>query len=93
MRFYEYARNGRMAQALRYYPVLSKNFEEWLLKYTRYVPVLWKKDVDKKRLLHINTVNIFDLDDIESYEKCVVEYISGMTDVFAINIYEEIISF
>ena len=93
MRFYEYARNGRMAQALRYYPVLAKNFEEWLLKYTRYVPILWKKDVDKKRLLHINTVNIFDLDDIESYEKCVVEYISGMTDVFAISIYEEIISF
>ena len=36
---------------------------------------------------------IFDIFDEESYTKCIIEYISGMTDQFAIQVYEEIITF
>lgn len=93
MRYYDYARNGRMAQALKYYPVLGKTFTEWLIKYTNYRPATWKTDVDRKKILRINTTQFFNMNDIGSYTKCVVEFISGMTDVFAIQVYDEIISF
>ena len=49
--------------------------------------------IDKKATLRYNTPQIFDIYDNESYTKCVIEYISGMTDQFAIEVYEEIISF
>ena len=93
MRYYEYAKNGRMAQALKYYPVLGKTFVEWLIKYTNYRPITWKTEMDRKKILRLNTVQVFNLNDIGSYIKCVVEFISGMTDVFAIQVYDEIISF
>lgn len=97
MRYYEYAKNGRMAQALKYYPVLQKTFVEWLIKYSNYQPSSWKGSIknsnDRKKILRLNTIQCFDLNDIGSYIKCVIEFISGMTDVFAIQVYEEIISF
>ncbi|MBP5603037.1 MAG: metal-dependent phosphohydrolase, partial [Treponema sp.] len=49
--------------------------------------------VDKKAALRYNTPQVFDIYDNESYTKCVIEYISGMTDQFAIEVYGEIISF
>ena len=36
---------------------------------------------------------VFDITNEESYRKCIIEFISGMTDQFAISVYEEIISF
>ncbi len=93
MRCYDYAKNGRMTQALKYYPVLGKTFVEWLIKYTNYRPITWKSEMDRKKILRLNTVQVFNLNDLGSYTKCVVEFISGMTDVFAIQVYDEIISF
>lgn len=94
MKYYEYARHGKITQALRYYPVLCKNFEEWLIKYANYTPSgVQGNTIDRKKILRYNTEIVFNMEDFESYEKCVIEYISGMTDVFAIKVYEEIISF
>ena len=33
-------------------------------------------------------VSVFDLNDNESFTKCIIEYISGMTDQFAIEVYD-----
>ena len=90
-----YAETGRVSQALKYYPKLCSNFEDWLIKYTAYQPYIIEKHsfVDRKSILKYNTKPVFDLHDEESYTKCIIEYISGMTDQFAIQVYEEIITF
>ncbi len=90
-----YAKTGRVSQVLQYYPKLCQTFEEWLVKYTAYRPYNKEKlkYEDKKRILHFNTPVIFDVNDTESFTKCIIEYISGMTDQFAIQVYEEIITF
>ena len=90
-----YAENGRVAQALQHYPKLCQTFEDWLIKDTSYKPFISEKHsfVDKKAILKYNTIPVFELHDDESFTKCIIEYISGMTDQFAIQIYEEIITF
>ncbi len=82
----EYAKNHRMEQCLRYFPNLSKTFIDWLIKYTNY-------DLSQKKTLRFNTAQVFDIYDNQSWEKCIIEYISGMTDQYAIRVYEEIIMF
>ena len=90
-----YVENGRAAQALRYCPKLCATYEDWLIKHANYRPFITERHsfVDRKALLHYNTPQVFDVYDNESYQKCVIEYISGMTDQFAIEVYGEIISF
>ncbi|MBQ5491480.1 MAG: HD domain-containing protein [Treponema sp.] len=85
-----YAKSGRIASCLRYYPQLSATFEDWLTRYTNYAP---RNERDKKKLMRYETKEVFNVDDWESYQKCIIEYISGMTDSFAIHAFEEIISF
>lgn len=81
-----YAQNRRIHSALRHNPLLLKVFGEWLIKYTNY-------DLARKKILRYDTKELFDINDPESYEKCIIEFISGMTDQFAISIFQEIISF
>ncbi len=90
MKLQVFAQTGRISSALKYYPQLEKTFEDWLIKYTNYTPY---KDKDRKKILHYETKEVFNINELESYEKCVIEYISGMTDKFAILIFNEIISF
>ncbi|MCR4953235.1 MAG: dNTP triphosphohydrolase [Treponema sp.] len=90
-----YAERGRIAQVLQHYPKLCSTFEDWLIKHTNYRT--WSNEkhnfTDRKHVLHYDTPQIFDIFDEESYTKCIIEYISGMTDQFAIQVYEEIITF
>ena len=90
-----YAKSGRINQVLRLYPKLSATFEDWLIKHSNYRPYsIDKRDfVDRKPILHYNTPAVFDVNDNDSYQKCIIEFISGMTDQFAIQVYEEIITF
>lgn len=85
-----YAQRGRLSSALRHFPKLLENFEDWLVRYTNYVPA---RQPDRKRLLRCAAPQVFDVTNDESWQKCLIEYISGMTDQFAIGLYEEIISF
>lgn len=90
-----YAKNGRVAQIFKTYPKLCATFEDWLIKHSNYRA--WSSEkhsfIDKKAILHYNMPVIFDINDNESYTKCIIEFISGMTDQFAIQVYEEIITF
>lgn len=90
-----FAVNGRIAQVLRHYPKLCATFEDWLIKHSNYrVFVPEKHDyINRKQILRYNTPQVFDITDNDSFTKCIIEYISGMTDQFAIQVYEEIITF
>lgn len=90
-----FVQNGRVAQALKHYPKLCSTFEDWLVKYTNYKPFIAEKHdyANKKAILRYNTQQVFDVTDNDSFTKCIIEYISGMTDQFAIEVYEEIITF
>lgn len=86
MKIQVYAQNGRVEQALRYMPSLQKTFGNWLVKYSNY-------DAQKKNILHVKTIQVFDINDNESWEKCIIEFISGMSDQFAIQAFNEIVGF
>ncbi len=85
-----YVERGRVQSALKYFPILCSTYEDWLVKYTNYKP---HGQPDRKRLCRYATPEVFDIHSDESFQKCLIEFISGMTDNFAIQIYEEIISF
>ena len=90
-----YVQTGRASQVLKLYPKLCNTFEDWLIKHSNYKHFSPEKHsfVDKKAILRYNTPQIFDITDEDSYTKCIIEFISGMTDQFAIQVYEEIITF
>lgn len=90
MRTQVYAANGRVSTALRLFPKLCVEFENWLVKYSNYEPMFQK---DRKKIYRYDTKSVFDIKNDESFQKCVIEFISGMTDQYAIEIYEEIIQF
>ena len=72
---------------LKQYPLLSATFEDWLIKYTSY-------NLEKRANIKFDSIQpVFDLSQPDSFNKCIIEFISGMTDQFAITIHEEIISF
>ena len=72
---------------LKQYPLLSTTFEDWLVKYTSY-------NLEKRANIKFDSIQpVFDLSQPDSFNKCIIEFISGMTDQFAIAIHEEIISF
>ena len=72
---------------LKQYPLLSATFEDWLVKYTSY-------NLEKRANIKFDSIQpVCDLSQPDSFNKCIIEFISGMTDQFAITIHEEIISF
>lgn len=93
MRNFEHVKNGRLALFMKYTPVLAKTFEDWLLMYSNYRIGAWKDEEERKKFLRMNNSPVFDITEMDSYTKCVIEFISGMTDIFAMQVYEEIISF
>ncbi len=66
----------------KFYPKLMRNFLEWLSMY-------W--NLDRKDNLK-NDV-IFNIENEKEYYKAIIYYISGMTDNYAIEMYNEIIGF
>lgn len=63
-----------------YYPTLGNSFKDWLLTY-------W--NINETCSNNI----IFDIANVDDYKKGILYYISGMTDNFAIDVYNEIIGF
>ena len=66
------------------FPKLSKSFNSFINNYY---------DFGNRDKLKLKNKVIFDIDNPKDYYKCILYYISGMTDNFAIEIYNEIISF
>ena len=66
----------------KFYPKLMNSFEEWISNY-------WNLSRAEKCKNDI----VFNMNDEKDYYKAIIYYISGMTDNFAIDIYNEIIGF
>ena len=86
-RVYPFVSKQKISFALKRFPLLSDVFENWLIKYTEY-------DEEKKQFQKYAEISkVFNLSTEEAYCKCIIEFISGMTDQFAVSVFEEIISF
>ena len=66
----------------RMYPNVIREFEEWLRKY-------WNKEREK----NCENKAIFDINNEKDCSQAIIYYISGMTDNYAINTYNDIIGF
>ena len=71
-----------LKQMERFYPKLVNGFYNWLAGF-------WKFE----RNANFKNDAIFDISNKEDYYRAIIFYISGMTDNFAIEIYNEIIGF
>ena len=70
-----------------FYPLLCSTFSDWLIKYSNAVSFEQRKN--RKFLNKI----IYDINSKKDYETAVIDFISGMTDSFAIKMFNEIITF
>ena len=73
---------NKILEMSKYYPNLSNNFYNWIVKY-------W--NIGNR--IGLNNKIIFDINKKEDYIQAIIYYISGMTDKFAIDMYNEIIHF
>lgn len=70
----------RLKEKQDIYPKLIEGFIEWISMYS----IKSETGINKK---------LYDLNKKEDYAKAIIHYISGMTDKYAIDMYNEIISF
>ncbi len=84
-----YHNNKTLDELYRYkktYPFLVESFSDWLIKYS---------DIDnnlRKQNKYENTI-IFNINSKEDYLRAIIEYISSMTDNYAIKVFNELIKF
>ena len=74
--------NNSKENLKRFYPELFKDFEDWLSYY-------WNLPRNKNAKYKA----IFDLNDRKSYSQAIIYYIAGMTDNYAIDMYNKIVGF
>lgn len=67
------------------YPVLMDTFSDWLIKYSNI-------DLEQKKRNKYENDVFYQIDDRNDYIKAIVDYLSGMTDSFALRIFMEITS-
>lgn len=68
------------------YPNLTDTFSEWLVKYS-------DVDLQQKENLRLANQVIYHISDRRDYLRAILDYISGMTDSYAIKIFNELTSF
>ncbi len=71
---------------LKFYPTLIKHFENWLIKYSNYAPNIRSKN-------NYHNVMIYDIEKQRDYNKAIIDFLSAMTDKFALEMYNELIRF
>ncbi|BDC96761.1 MULTISPECIES: deoxyguanosinetriphosphate triphosphohydrolase family protein [Treponema] len=86
-----FAKNGRIPFNASDFPSLAKPFEDWLICHSNYTRAGTSENLRKK--MRYATETVFDVHNPESFQKCVIEFIAGMTDDYAIKSFNEIISF
>ena len=84
----EYYPNVRknISKEFQLYPKLLKEFEAWLIKYSDY-------DLTKKSENKLANKQIYTIENETDYKNATIDFISGMSDNFAIDVYNELISF
>lgn len=75
-----------LEKARKDYPNLIHSFKDWLIKYSFGEINALRPEIYKNK-------PIYNIDTKEGYVRAVVDYITGMTDNFAIKIFQELIKF
>lgn len=78
--------NTKLKNEKSIFPNLIENFEDWLIKYSDYNISLKEKQKFKNKIVYF-------LDNPDDYKYSIIDFISGMSDNFAISMFNEIISF
>lgn len=68
------------------YPLLISTFSDWLIKYS-------DSDIKKKKFHKYENEILFKMNSTKDYLLSTIYYISGMTDSFAIKVFDELTSF
>lgn len=70
----------------KFYPSLIMHFKNWLIKYSNYAPNLRSTN-------NYQNVIIYDIHKKRDYNKAIIDFLSAMTDKFALEMYNELIRF
>ncbi len=70
-----------------FYPILCSTFRDWLIKYSNV-----SDGDERKNKKFINKI-IYNIQKEKDYKTAVIDFISGMTDSFAIKMFNEIVNF
>jgi dGTPase len=85
--YYEGNNTLRQLQDLeRYAPKLHEAFEDWVIKYTN------ANQRERKSRYYYNRI-VYDMNKRRNYHRAILDFISGMTDSFAISVFDELIQF
>ncbi len=77
---------GYAAKSGDSYPLLSKYFRNWLVKYS-------DLNTQEKRERKMLNKIVYDINDKQSYKHAIIGFISSMTDHFTVRAFNEIITF
>ena len=76
----------KLHKVIRYYATIITDFSEWLVKYSNIKP-------DQREIKKYSNKVIYNIDIEMDYKQAIIDYISSMTDKFAIKVYEDLITF
>ncbi len=76
----------KLSKYQKFYPTLTMDFADWLIKYS---------NIDEKthRMRKYRNSLIYNIEDRMDYKQAIIDYISGMSDYYAIKAYKELIEF
>ena len=76
----------KLSKYSKFYPTLTTDFSDWLVKYS---------NIDEKlhTLRKYRNKLIYNISDFQDYKQAIIDYISGMSDNYAIKAYRELIEF
>ncbi len=66
-----------------FYPKVIDTFIKWISCY-------WNIETDRS---HLKNKILYNMNDIKDYQKAIITYISGMTDSYAIETYNDIVKY
>ena len=78
--------SAKIAKDRILYPKLVTIFEGWLIKYSDY-------NLAEKENKRLKNKLIYHLENEQEYKSCVLDFIAGMSDTFAIDMFNEVITF
>ncbi len=84
--YYGFDTINKLRKYSKFYPVLTLDFSDWLIKYS---------NIDEKAhtLRKYRNKIIYDISSEMDYKQAIIDYISGMSDNYAIKAYKELIEF
>ena len=76
----------RLSKYSKFYPTSTVDFSDWLIKYS---------NIDEKthKLRKYRNKIIYDIENLMDFKQAIIDYISGMSDNYAIKIHNELIEF